>query len=49
MINTERVLKKKKEYRKILGVSRGQKGALPGDTHIVFVYAKGAMDLHPEL
>lgn len=41
MINTERM--------KILRVSRGQKGALPGDTNTGFVYAKGAKDLHPEL
>lgn len=34
---------------KILGVSRAQKWTLPGDTWTVFMYAKGATDLYPEL
>lgn len=34
---------------KILGVYRAQKRALLGGTRTVFVYAKGATDLYPEL
>lgn len=37
------------ERVKIPGVPRAQRGALPADTQAVFVSAKGAMDLYPEL